>query len=476
MLPSSRRPSALLSLLLALGVGCTDSSRPLPEPRPTTRPHVLILALDACRADKFSAYGLERPTTPAFDALAAEPESVLFEWQIVQAPHTKASTASLFTGVYPFQHGVVARDDLTEVLSRGGSYGGRHVLESYQTLAESFSAAGYRTYAHPHIGHLTAKSGFAQGFGEFLDPARRANRGADEAKIDRVVDYLGAADQPAFAYVHLFGCHNPFPHARRDADYFARYGAGFDEAALTARGVEVGEQRVKWAVREGRLRLDQEAVDYLNAVYESVLRRVDRTAVARLVDGLRAAGVFDRTLLVVTADHGEELYEHGGYAHGATVWNEVVRVPLVVKFPRGARPALPRRVSRVTQAIDLYPGLLRAVGVEPPPGLAGRDLFDPAALPAPVFTEAPGSWALIEWPLKVVVFASPPRAALFDLAADPLEKRDLAAERRRDLSRLVRLGEGLQSLLPRQGAAVPQSEVVVDPETLEELKSLGYIQ
>lgn len=178
----------------------------------------------------------------------------------------------------------------------------------------------------------------------------------------------------------------------------------------------------------------------------------------------------------MTADHGEELSEHGGYAHGATVWNEVVHVPLLVKFPRGARPALPRRVTRVTQAIDLYPGLLGAAGIAAPPGLAGRDLFDPAAPPAIAFTQAPGSWALIDWPLKAVVFTDPPRAALFDLVADPLEQRDLAATRRRELTRLVNLGEGLQRVLPRLGATTAEGEVTLDAETLEQLKSLGYLQ
>ena len=109
-----------LVVALALAAGCGGRESRTAETRSAaSRPHVLVVALDACRADKFSAYGFERPTTPAFDALAAEPDSALFDWQIVQAPHTKASTASLFTGVYPFQHGVVAKDDLTRRAEQG---------------------------------------------------------------------------------------------------------------------------------------------------------------------------------------------------------------------------------------------------------------------------------------------------------------------------------------------------------------------
>jgi choline-sulfatase len=278
------------------------------------RPNVVVLELDACRADKVGAYGFERPTTPRLDALAADPDAALFEWQIVQAPHTKASTASLFTGVYPFQHGVVAIDDLTSVLKHGGFYNGRRVAADYQTIAETFTAAGYRSYANPHIAHLTEKAGFAQGFGTFLDPAIRENRGSDEEQVDRLLQFLAESDAPAFAYVHVIGCHNPFPDERRDPDYMARYGGGFDVAALAARGVAPERRQFKWAIRTGELQLDEEAVRFVHTVYEATLRRVDRVTVGRLVDGLKAAGSYDRTLLVVSADHGEELYDHGGYA------------------------------------------------------------------------------------------------------------------------------------------------------------------
>ena len=216
---------------------------------------------------------------------------------------------------------------------------------------------------------------------------------------------------------------------------------------------------------------------HLSAVYEAVLRKSDEDNIARMVDGLRRSGLYDRTLLVVTSDHGDELYDHGGLEHGRTLWNEVLHVPLVVKFPKGARPAsLPARVERVTQSIDLYPGLLGAVGIEPAKGIAGHDLFADTARTEVAYSQAPGLWSLVDFPYKAIVLERRKRAELYDFAADPRETTDLAATKSDELRRLVRLGEGLRKALPKLGASTPEGELALDPETIEQLRSLGYIQ
>ena len=440
----------------------------------------MLLVLDACRADRFGAYGFERPTSPAFDALAAEGDSALFRRHFAQAPHTRASTASLFTGVYPFQHGVFNEDDLTPELKGKDRYRGRKVADGYETLAERFAAGGYRTFGATTNPVIAGKDGYAQGFSRYDDPAQTGKNENDVELVDRAVADLAADASPAFAYVHTTGCHSPTRPEQRDPDYFARYAAGVDEAALNRKGVDPGSRKFKWAVREGKVKLDARGVAYVSTVYEAVLAKVDREIVARAIEGLKKAGLYDRTLLAVTADHGEELYDHGGVAHGRTVWNEVLHVPLVVKFPKGAKPAgLPAAIERVTQTIDLYPGLVRAAGLEPGAGIAGHDPFgiDGERRESEIaFAQAPGTWSLLDWPLKVVVLEKQRRAQLYDLAADPGETRDLAAERGDELRRLVRLGEALQKALPKLGADLPEGELELDPEMIEQLRSLGYIQ
>ncbi len=471
-------------VLLAVSVACGGDRKPAARTAQVASaqgPHVLILLLDACRADKFGAYGFERPTSPAFDALAAEPDSVLFRWQISQAPHTRASTASLFTGVYPFQHGVSTLDDLTAELRRQGSVRGRRILDQYETLAERFAAGGYRTAGYLANPIIPARDGFAQGFGEYRGPARNGTPESDSALVDRGVGFLAAAVSPAFAYVHTTGCHSPLPVDRRDVEYFSRYGARFDVAALIKARRDPGTPKYKFAIRNRKLKLDAEGVSYLETVYESVVRKVDRDNITRVVDDLRQAGLYDRTLLVVTSDHGDELYDHGNIEHGRTVWNEVLHVPLVVKFPRGARPSgLPATVERVTQSIDLNPGLLKAVGIEPAAGIAGHDLFDPGARREVAYSEAPGMWSLVDFPYKAVVFEKQKqnrqRASIFDFNIDRREQSDLTASHGGDLRRLVRLGEGLRAALPKLGATAPESDLPLDAETIEQLRSLGYIQ
>jgi arylsulfatase A-like enzyme len=473
------RPSvstaALSGLLVVACGGGTRTGEAVPPA--AERPHVLILVLDACRADRFSAYGFARETTPAFDALAREPESVLFRRHFAQAPHTRASTASLFTGVFPFQHGVFNEDDLTPELRGKDRYRGRRIAEEYETLAERFAGAGYRTAAMTSNPMIAGKGGYAQGFDLFLAPSRKRQPASDPELVERAVAFLAAGGAPALAYVHVSGCHGPVRPERRDPGYFARWGGAFDEEAFRRAGIDPGNRRFKWSVRAGKVVLDERAVAYLETVYEAALAQVDRETVARLVASLARAGLYDRTLLVVTADHGEELYDHGGVAHGRTVWNEVLHVPLLVKFPKGAKPAgLPSTVERSTQTVDLYPSLTKAIGISAPAGMPGRDLFDPTARAAVVWAQAPGSWSIVDFPLKVVVFAEERRAELFDLAADLHERRNLAGERAAEVRRLIRLGEALRKALPKIGAEQRESEIALDPETIEQLRALGYLE
>ncbi len=473
--PLARALPVLLGAALLVLVGCRRKSpQESASQQAAERPHVLIVMLDSCRADKLGVYGFERPTTPRIDALAADPDAVVFRWHFTQAPHTKASTASLFTGTYPFQHGVIADDLISELKLNKKRYRGRVVAASYETLAERFSAGGYRTFADPSIGHLSADQGFAQGVERFLAPDRKT---FDPEHLERTLDYLAESPAPAFAYLHLRACHGPFGPAGRDADYLAQFASELDEARLIAKGIDVGENKLKLAIRAGKIRLTSEEERYVHTIYESVLRRVDALLVGGLVDGLRRRQLYDRTLLVLSADHGDELYDHGGYAHGHAVWNEIVHVPLVVKFPRGARPErLPARVERVSQTIDLYPGLLRQAGIAVPPHPPARDLFDPDLRAGISYSQAPGSWAVVEFPWKIVVQEAERRALLFDLEADVGEEHDLAPSHPEEVRRLVRLGEGLQKMLPRKSAAESEAEVEMSAETIEQLRSLGYIQ
>lgn len=430
-----------------------------------------MVMLDSCRADKFGALGGSAGTTPRFDELARDSDALLFPWHFAQAPHTKASTASLFSGTLPFQHGVIVDDLLAELELRSGRYREMSLSPSFSTLAEALQAAGWATFAAVRIGHLTEKAGFAQGFDRFVQAVEKLS---DRRSIESALEFLEGSARPGFAYVHVRACHNPFPDESRDAELDALLKARFDEVAFERAGIDPGSVEFKPRVRSGALKLSSEQVAYLHAVYEAVLHRVDDRLVGWTVGELRRRGLYDRTLLAFSADHGEELLDHGGYAHGHSVWNEVTHVPLLVKLPRGSqRPDM--RGKPPTQAIDWMPSLLRFLGLTPPAGSSSADLFGSGARAERIFLQAPGSWAIVEWPWKLVVSTQAEGAArLFDLAIDPDEQHDLSSREPGRTRALLAAGRQLQRDLPRvRPSTLPPG--TRSEQEIEELRSLGYL-
>jgi arylsulfatase A-like enzyme len=443
-----------------------------PRPRLPPASNIIIAVFDACRPDKMGAYGFERQTTPRLDALARDPDALVFRAHHVQAPATKSSTASLFTGRYPFEHGIVTQ-------YRAGKQPENplvtvHALdERFETLAERLRALGYATFAVVKSFHLAVEYGFAQGFDVYVS----ANDApSDVGRVRRFVELAAGARRPFFGYLHVNACHHPFPEPERDAAYMAQHALPYDEAARRAAGVDFTTSEVLWRIRDGSVRLDAADVRFLQLLYEAKLRATDERLARPLIEGLRGAGRYDDTLLIVTADHGEELYEHGGYAHGHALWQEVIHVPLIVKFPRGARPAgVERATALPTQAIDLVPTLLGLLGA-PPADLPGRSLLVADAAPRLVYAETAGLdgreivRSLRRGGDKLIETRG--GIALFDLAADPGERRDLAPARPQ---RSAALRDELRRLTGAVPAApAPTVARELPPEVRERLRSLGY--
>ncbi|MGH7789462.1 MAG: sulfatase family protein [Candidatus Binatia bacterium] len=465
----SRRVVAA-ALVALLAAGCRDQGTPAARalPRDLT---VLIVVLDACRADKLGCYGFGRATTPHLDALAGDPDGVTFTRHYVQGAWTKPSVASLFTGRFVHQHGITGD---YRALPGGAQFATQTLDARLPTLAEQFQAAGFRTIAAVRNHHPQPAYGFARGFDEYAT-GRAAHR-SDADAVDGLLAGLRAPGR-VFGYLHLRGCHQPFRPPTRDAEYIARYGTPYDEAARQAAGVDFTGPAMCDRLRGGQATLQPPDIAFLHLIYEARLRQVDQQVVARLVAGLRAAGRYDDTLLIITADHGEELYDHRGYAHGHALWEEIVRVPLIVKFPRGLKPAGPARVTALTRAIDLLPALLDFAALPPLPGLPGRRIFagefaTQALTERGHFAGTIEEWTLIDGDHKLI--ESPTGARLYDLAADPGERHDLAAERPDTTADLRRAAAALRA----DGAAhaAPTMVTELPPGVVEKLRSLGYLE
>jgi arylsulfatase A-like enzyme len=449
------------------GVAASPANGPVPQAG-----NVAIIVLDACRADKLGCYGFGRPTSPNLDAFAADPDVTLFARHYVQGAWTKPSVASLFSGAFVKQHGVVLGNKDVQKKSSWREVLAQVLSSDYDTLAERMKRLGYRTIGIVKSYHLSAKYGFAQGFDSYDMPDTLHS---DPERIDRFLE-LASQPGPFFAYIHLNACHLPFEAEDRDPDYMARYAVPYDERARRREGVDFTTSDLVPEIQKGRLQLTEADRAYLNLIYEAKLRRVDETLVSRLLDGMRGRGLYDSTLLLVTADHGEQLYDHASYGHGDSVWEEIVHVPLLVKFPKGTR-TLPARVEALTQAVDLLPAITAwASGADR--GAAADELLPGRRILQGEF----GEWALGEtkrdwyWTDGDVKAVGGRNSRFFRLSADPLERDDLFSKEmaaHRDASARV---EEIMKANAHLVHAPESVEMPLDPQEEENLRSLGYIK
>ncbi|MDF1798106.1 MAG: sulfatase [Planctomycetota bacterium] len=411
---------------------------------------VVLFVVDTLRADHLGCYGYEPDTSPALDRLAAE--GVLFEACQAQSSWTKPATASVLTGLLPSQHGAVHKVSALPP---------EHLL-----LAEPLGAAGYATAAFGGNGFIFGtEQGFSRGFDTFHSGVDLQGDGNEQLiaeadlLVDGAIDWLDGhmqseADQPFFLYVHVIDPHDPYAPP---PDLVHAFGEPLappfpTDAELARPGPVVA--RYPGGVPD----VVQERMRQL---YDGEIAGADR-AFGRLLESLERHGVYDEATIVFVSDHGEEFFDHGGVGHNPLLYQEVIQVPLVVKFPTSLGDALPgqRFAPRVRQ-VDVLPTLLDTLGIELEPEraaqLAGQSLV-PALLgeaswgeqPAVTEVDYEGVYrkSLIQGGTKYVrTWAPRLEERLFDLEADPGETRNLVAEQpgrvaelRADLGRLSSLG------------------------------------
>jgi arylsulfatase A-like enzyme len=404
---SRSRAAVTAAVIVATGIGAAlAASRLGPRWRERSlprgqKPAILLVTLDATRADRIGAYGYGQGKTPAADELAAQ--GVLFEQAYSAAPLCLPSHTAILTGRLPVHTGV--RDEL-DVLGPDAP-----------TLAERFRAAGYRTAAFVGTTSLDQSHGLGRGFDVYDDdfglPGKRVGayeRGAASAVVDRALAWTQApGDEPVFLWAHL-------------ADSMAPHNA---PAAL--------------------------AKDFPGRAYDAEIASVD-AQMARLVAGVRAR--HPQTLVVALADHGESLGDHGEDTFGYFVYSVTTRVPLLISMPGKVPSGV--RVGPVTRTVDLAPTLLDLLGL---PALAEADGVSLVPLIVGRVTQGPGPaaienlsvrkkyglapiFALREGPY---LYVKAPRPELYDTAQDPQEKDDASAR----LTRVAtRLASELQDRIP----------------------------
>ncbi len=415
---------AALGTSVLLVVAVAGACRRSPTAGPFPRESVVLISIDTLRADHLAVYGYGAGRTPAIDTLARD--GIVFEDVYSQCPLTLPAHASMLTGLLPPHHGV--RDNMGFSLDPGR-----------RPLAARFHAAGLDTGAAVSAYVLRRATGIAEGFDAY-DDAIETDR-ASEAMADQQRDGAAAVESLArwiearggrrfFAFLHLYEPHAPYtpPPAYRD----------------------------------------------LALPYDGEIAYADEL-VGRFVDRLRAARLLDRAVVAVTSDHGEGLGDHGEKEHGFFVYRESVRVPLIVRLP-GARRA-GTRVSGVVAQVDVAATLLDLAGLpfDGMDGVSQRAAIESGRAPRrPVYSETLFPRYHFGWSDLVGVtdehlrYIRAPRPELYDVGADPRERRNLIAERPAPAQEMA-------SWLERIASSAPPTPSAVPADVREKLAALGYV-
>ncbi|HEU5058111.1 MAG TPA: sulfatase-like hydrolase/transferase [Kofleriaceae bacterium] len=362
-------------------------TRPVPSARPPNRQNVLLVTIDAVRADHTSAYGYRRKTTPSLERLAAR--GTRFEWAITPSPTTRRAIPALLTGRYA---STLAFEESKEV------WPPRLVRRRHELLGQSFARAGYHTAAILCCTTMFDRTaGVVEGIAEVDASAARIKQHSAEHMTTRAEAFLAAqtGERPFFLWMHYIDPHNPYDQPAGGADF-------------------------------GDRPIDR---------YDAEIRLVD-DRLGRLLDALDRTGLAARTVVAVASDHGDEFFEHGNEFHGRSLYAELARVPLVIAVPGGAA----RTAAQPVSLVDLGPTLLDLVGIARPAGQNGRSLAAAVDSDAPppdrvVLAELiadrnitrnlvagfHGGWQII-WDQDANTYE------LYDLARDPATMREVSGD------------------------------------------------
>jgi uncharacterized protein (TIRG00374 family) len=468
-------------VLMAILVGAAFLTAALAQPRPAQapveaipqalrdKPNVILIGVDTLRADRLGCYGYPEKNSPAIDALAAD--GVLYRNMLAQSSWTKPSFATIFTSLYPSSHTAVSKANR---LPQGAT-----------TLAEVLRAAGYTTGGIADNINVAPLFGFDQGFDSYnyLEPDYPLGASATSSELtfyqalrrvyafltgDRVVvqEYYQDADTVTraalgwleehrggrfFLFLHYMDPHDP---------YMAHPYNGVGYARASNQNPDPG------------------MAPTFSRLYDGEIRYLDQY-LGQLFAWLKQAGLYEDTLIVLTGDHGEEFQEHGGWWHGETLYEELLRVPLIVKYARGARTGT--EVAEVARSLDIAPTVVDALGLSIPSTWQGRSLWSATEPPAYTFAEEEFEGNVIrevqQGPRKLILAnrENPrglPAEALFDLSTDPGEQHNVAKV---EAGWVSTLREVLQRAQAEALAQRLEAEAgSVDSKAQEMLRKLGY--
>jgi arylsulfatase A-like enzyme len=493
-----RRAPALLGGLLALWVAppillalLPHEARRVPRGPRAEGPPVVVILVDTLRRDHLEVYGYDRPTSPNLARLARD--AIVFTESTTTGNMTVPSVATLFTGLYPSQHRVI--------------WVSRRLPEEVPTLPELFRRGGYRTAAFVGNPVVRPEMGFQRGFDTYYPQppprwvfhrktaiellALRLMHGQRSTRIANLVERALAwlargEDRPPFLYLHVIEPHSPYDPPPGDAEPFLPPGTRkwYRWPPLIWNYRPLGEW-ASWEDLERKPEVTPERRRVLMALYDGDIRYTDRI-LGNFLDGMRRLGLYDKSLIVVLADHGEEFADHGGWYHGLTLYEEMVRMPLLVKLPGNLGAGL--RTDLSVDMVDILPTLAGLAGLPDPAPGGGKDYaeailqvargLEVEGTPSAFVERPPYLYALRvgRWKILSKTLRGETTLRLFDLLEDPGETRDVSALWPDTLVVMRRmLRQLLAHVSPQEGWGPDQEGDRLDPETRRQLRNLGYI-
>jgi len=431
-------------------------------------PKVILVSLDTLRADHLGCYGYSRETSPHLDALSKD--GALFENVYAQSSWTLPSHTSMLFSLNSASHQVYYND--------------QRIDPSLPSLASLLQQAGFIPYAFTGGGYVSSIYGFAKGFHWYEEPAggRHAPLARDEAQ--KLAIYASNwikrnKDKPFFLFLHTFQIHGPYDSPPPWNKKFLTENSKWTRIALR-QYLESTENGPSFTPEE-----IQNVID----LYDAEILYTDATLIKSLIDTLRSSGIYDNTLLIITSDHGEEFYDHKGWLHGQTLYEEQLRVPLIIKFPHSQFKG--KRLQPKVRLIDILPTVMETLklpyqarlfeGKSLLPVLKGQENKDRVFISdlarKEVKNPCPALIATNQGDLKVIVekaVDSIKNMEIYDLAQDPQEQKNLLRSKRQ-LG--MKLYQQLEKYYQEKLAILRQTKkVFLDEKLREKLKALGYIK
>ena len=450
----------LLSIPVILGV-LVYLIRLTPGKHPDSRfPNVILILCDTLRADHLSCYGYHRTTSPFIDSLKTR--GLFFKKCYSNASRTGPSISSLFTSLYPISHGAVnslESWDLKAVLD-----------EKNVTMAEILRKNGFYTHAVFSNVNASPEFGYAQGFkSHSFDNYQSAQK--VRLSVIKILKKL-KRKKPFFLYLHFMDPHNPYKPPEPFDNYFDPDYQGMIEDDKPGLFDDIMSENQKLSPRD---------LSHISAQYDAEILYFDRE-LQSLFQSLDSMGLIEDSVIIFTADHGEEFYEHGKFLHGYTLYQEQLHVPLIIL----GKDIPVKKISVPVSLLDLLPTLLSWMNIEIKTDrpFQGRDitpLFKGDTLPPPIlFAEASLNAVftikyktIIKEDWKYIYDFLHDSEELYNLETDPGEQSNLVSHQ---VKQLAIFRQEMQNFLRMAPGEIRQKFVPLDKKSREQLKNLGYIQ